>query len=179
MVHEIRSRRSTRKFNSQVVEDEKILPLIEAACLAPSGSNTQPWRFMIVKNQETKEEIARANHNQRWLKEAPIHIVCIADVRCRIKDERDVFIDESSDLFEVKQIIRDTAIATGYLLLEAESMGLSTCWTAWFKQKDIREILGIPDDKFVVGVVAVGYSDVTRKPTPRMAVTDVLTYEGW
>jgi len=179
MINEIRTRRSIRKFNDQTVEDEKLIQLIEAASLAPSGSNSQPWQFIIVKSQKTKEEIAKVNHKQMWMKDAFTHLVCVADIRCRIKDAEDISVDENSDLFELKQIIRDTASAISYLLLEAESMNLSACWTAWFKQQDIRDILGIPQDKFVVGVVALGYSEVIRKPTPRKAVEDILRYEKW
>jgi len=179
MINEIRTRKSIRKFNDKVVEDEKMIQLIEAASLAPSGSNSQPWQFIIVKSAETKEEIAKVNHNQMWMKDAFAYVVCVADIRCRIKDEEDVSVDENSDMFEVKQIIRDTSIAVSHLLLEAESIGLSTCWTAWFRQEDIRNILGIPNDKFVVGVVAIGYSDFTRKPTPRKSIREVLRYEQW
>ena len=179
MIDEIRSRRSIRKFNGEAVEDEKMVQLIEAASLAPSGSNTQPWQFIIVKSQETKAEIAKVNHQQMWMKDAFAHIVCISDIRCRIKDEIEISVDENSDLFELKQVIRDTSIAISYLLLEAENMGLSTCWTAWFDQQDIRPILNIPEDKFVVGVVALGYSDTVRKPSPRKAVKDILRYEKW
>ena len=179
MINEIRSRKSIRKFNDKVIEDEKMVQLIEAAGLAPSGKNTQPWRFIIVKSQEIKEEIAKVNRQQMWMKEAFAHIVCVADIRCRIKEEKDISLDENNNLFELKQTIRDTSIAVSYLLLEAESLGLSTCWTAWFKQQDIRAVLGIPKDKFVVGVVALGYSETVRKPTPRKAVKDILRYERW
>jgi len=179
MISEIRTRRSTRKFNERVVEDEKLIQLIEASRLAPSGNNTQPWRFIIVKNQETKEKIACANNNQKWLSTADVHIVCVADIRSRIKDDVEIYVDERSDLFELKQVIRDAAIATSYLLLEADNIGLSTCWVAWFEQKEIRDILDIPADKFVVGVVAVGYSEVVGKPTPRRDLADLLRYEKW
>ena len=108
-----------------------------------------------------------------------VHLVCIADIRSRIKDERIISLDEQSDLFQLKQIIRDTAIATSYLLLEAKSIGLAACWTCWFQQKDIRTILGIPEDKFVVGVIALGHSEFTRRPTPRRKITDILRYEKW
>ena len=179
MIKEIRTRRSIRKFNKKNVENDKLIGLIEASRLAPSGKNTQPWRFIIVKNQETKEKIACANNNQKWLSTADVHIVCVADTRSRIKDDTEISVNEQSDLFELKQVIRDTSIATGYLLLEAEALGLSTCWVAWFEQKEIRDILEIPSDKFVIGVVAVGYSEVVQRPTPRINLAELLRYEKW
>ena len=87
--------------------------------------------------------------------------------------------DENSSLPELKQIIRDTAIAIEHILLEAESIGLSSCWTAWFAQDDIRPLLKIPSDKYVVGVITVGYSDENRKSTPRKPLDSMIRYEKW
>ena len=167
MVNEIATRRSARKYNGKPVDDKKIMQLIEAARLAPSGSNTQPWNFIVIRSEDTKEKIAEADGKQMWMKGASVFIVCVADIRCRIKGETEISLNEESSLPELKQIIRDTAIAIEHILLEAESMDLSTCWTAWFAQDDIRPILGIPSDKYVVGVVTVGYSDEAPKTVPR------------
>jgi len=113
------------------------------------------------------------------MKTAPVFIACVADVRCRIKDDREIYLDENCDLPELKHIIRDTAAAIENMLLEAENMGLSSCWTAWFSQEDMRPIMGIPDDKYVVGVVTVGYSDEVREATPRKPLESIIRYEKW
>ena len=179
MIKEILTRKSVRKYNNTPVEDEKIMQLIESARLAPSGSNTQPWNFIIVRSEDTKLKIAEANNNQEWMKSAPVFVVCVADIRCRLKEDRDIYLDENTDLPELKQIIRDTAIAIEHILLEAESIGLSSCWTAWFSQDNMRPIMNIPDDKYVVGVVTIGYSDGNGKSAPRKPLESIIRYEKW
>ncbi|MCL2372677.1 MAG: nitroreductase family protein [Defluviitaleaceae bacterium] len=179
MIKEIATRKSTRKYNAKPVEDEKILQLIESARHAPSGSNTQPWHFIIVKAEETKAQIVKADGNQNWMMAAPVFIVCVADIRCRIKDDAEIFLDEASGLKELKQIIRDTAVAIEHILLAAENMGLASCWTAYFEQKDMWPILGIPSDKYVVGVVTIGYSNDGGKPAPKRALESMIRYEKW
>ena len=179
MIDEIRTRKSTRKYNNTPVTDEEITQLIESARLAPSGSNTQPWNFIIVRSKDAKARIAEVNNNQMWINSAPVLIACVADIRCRIKDDRDIYVDENTDLPELKQVIRDTAIAIEHILLEAESIGLSSCWTAWYSQKDIRPTMNIPDDKYVVGIIAIGYSDGNEKSAPRKQIESMIRYEEW
>jgi len=180
MIQEIRTRKSTRKYKDTPVDDSKIMQLIESARLAPSGHNTQPWNFIIVKSEETKEQLAKINNNQTWTKAAPVFLICVADIRSRIKDEDiELSLHEESDLPELKQVIRDTAIAIEHILLEAESLGLSTCWTAWFKQNDIRPILGIPNDQYVVGLITIGYAEGEGKTPPRRPLESMIRYEKW
>jgi len=180
MIQEIRTRTSTRKYKDTPVDDEKIRQLIESARLAPSGHNTQPWNFIIVKAEETKEQLARVNNNQTWTTAAPVFLVCVADIQSRIKDtEVKLSLHEDSDLPELKQVIRDTAIAIEHILLEAESLGLSTCWTAWFKQAEIRPILGIPSDQYVVGLITIGYAEGPSKTPPRRPIESMIRYETW
>lgn len=176
---EIESRRSIRKYTDQKVEKEKLNQLLESARLAPSGSNTQPWSFIIVESESTKLELAKADHDQLWMTKAPLYIVCIADIRCRITDGRELILNENSPEPELKQIIRDTSIAIEHILLEAEHLGLSTCWTAWYSQDDIRPILGIPTDKYVCGIITVGYGDEAPSQRPRRAMEDMVRYEKW
>ncbi|MBI6872094.1 nitroreductase family protein [Clostridium aciditolerans] len=179
MIKEIETRRSIRKYSNKPVEDEKILQLIESARIAPSGSNTQPWHFIIVKSDLTREKLGKASHDQKWMSNAPIHIVCVADIRARINDDIDITLDEDSPQPELKLIIRDATIAIEHIVLEAENLGLGTCWVAWFVQEDIRPILNIPSDKYVVGIIPVGYADETPKARPRKKLEDIIHYENW
>ena len=175
---EITARRSIRKFKEQPVGDDMILQLLESARLAPSGSNTQPWHFIVVKSEAAKKRLAEVSHRQKWMENAPVHIVCVADIRCRIGGDP-VSLDETSPQFELKQIIRDTAIAVEHIVLEAENLGLGTCWVAWFEQKDIRPVLNIPEDKFVVAILAVGYADEQPKARLRKKLDSIVHYETW
>lgn len=172
-------RRSIRNYNNKAVEDEKILQLLESARLAPSGSNTQPWHFVVIKAESTKQKLTKAAHNQKWMLSAPVFIVCVADVRCRIEGTADVILNENSPQEELKQIIRDTSISMEHILLEAENLGLGTCWVAWFTQDEIRPILNIPTDKYVVGIITLGYANETPKARPRKTLEEIIHYDTW
>jgi len=179
MIKQIENRRSTRKYLNKKVEKEKLAHILESARLAPSGKNTQPWTFIIVESEDTKEKLSIVDHNQKWMMTAPIFIVCVADIRCRIPMGTKVRLDENSSEPELKKIIRDTAIAIEHILLEAEHQGLATCWTGWFEQDAVRPILNIPDDKYVCGIITLGYGDGTPKPRPRRAIEEIVKYEKW
>ncbi len=179
MLKQIENRRSIRKYVNKKVEKEKLDQLLESARLAPSGSNTQPWTFIIIESEDTKEKLSIADHHQTWMMTAPLFIVCVADIRCRIPIGTKVRLDENSSEPELKQIIRDTAIAMEHILLEAEHLGLAACWTAWFEQDAVRPILNIPDDKYVCGIITLGYGDETPKQRPRKAMEEIVRYEKW
>ena len=177
VIQEIEQRRSIRKYMDKEIEKEKLLQVLEAARLAPSGNNTQPWNYIIVKSKEIKGKIVIASHNQKWMLTAPVFIVCVADIQCRIKGT--IAIDEASPEDEVKRIIRDTAISVSYMLLQATSLQIGSCWVAEFEQKDIRSILNIPTDKYVLGVITLGYSAENPKPRPRKPLDEMIRNEVW
>ena len=83
---------------------------------------------------------------------APVVLVCVADAGVRIPDEN-FNADDDSPEAEVKMIIRDTSITVEHIVLEAEQQGLGTCWISWFRQEEIRPVLSIPNNKFVVAVL--------------------------
>ena len=179
MIKEIKMRRSIRKYVDQPVEDEKIIQLLESARLAPSGSNTQPWHFIVVKSELCRQKLSEVSHNQKWMLSAPVFIVCLADIRCRIEKAVDVSLNENSPQEELKQIIRDTSISIGHILLEADNLGLGTCCVAWFIQEEIRPILNIPADKYVVGIITLGYANETPKARPQKTLEELIHYEKW
>lgn len=179
IMKEILDRRSIRKYLKKEVSKEEIMSVLEAARLAPSGSNTQPWRFIVVTSQETKEKIAQADHNQKWMLEAPVFIVCVADISCRVPESDGLLMDEMNPCHELKQIIRDSAIAIENLLLQATHQGLGTCWTGWYEQKEMKDILNIPSDKYVAGVITLGYAAENPAMRKRKELDEIVSFEQW
>ena len=179
MIQEIQNRKSTRRYKDTPVTDAQIADLLEAARLAPSAGNTQPWQFVVVRDEELRKRLATAAHNQPWMAEAPVFIVCVADSAPRFPDREGLSLDESSDPVGLKMIIRDTAIATEHILLEAEHLGLGSCWIAWFVQEDIRPILHIPEDQYVVAIVTIGYKDEEPACRPRKPLAELVHYDTW
>ena len=99
--------------------------------------------------------------------------------RSRISADVEITLCEESPQFELKQIIRDTAIAIEHVVLEATTAGLGTCWVAWFRQNEIRPVLGIPGDKFVVAILTVGYPEEDPKPRKRKDFKEIVHYDRW
>jgi nitroreductase len=179
MIEQIEIRRSIRRYLDKPVENVKIIKLLESARLAPSGDNTQPWHFIVVKAEFTRKQLSEVSHNQKWMLSAPVFIVCVADIRSRIKEDVDISLNENSPQEELKQIIRDTSIAIEHIVLEASNLGLGTCWIAWFTQEKIRPILNIPADKYVVCILTLGYADELPQSRPRKKLEEIIHYESW
>jgi len=179
MLEAIRNRRSIRSYAQRNVDDALIRELLESARLAPSGSNKQPWGFIVVREDERRKAIMRACHNQEWMVQAPVFVVCVADLARRVDDTADAELTETSPEWEAKLIIRDTAIAAEHIVLQAQDLGLSTCWIAWFEQDAIRPVLSLPSDKYAVAVITVGYSDAKPSPQKRLPLEEIVHRERW
>ncbi len=175
----ITGRRSVRKYKVDPVSDEQVATLLESARLAPSGNNRQPWQFIVVRSAEKKALVVKACHNQHWMLNAPVFLVCVADPTPRLKGKPSFPIDDSSTESVVKKIIRDTSIAGEHIVLQAEAMGLSTCWVAYFSQEDLRPVLNVPSDKYVLAVIPIGYGDAQPDAMPRKALSEMVHYESW
>jgi len=179
MIEAIQNRRSIRKYKNQPVEEEKLLKILDCGRLAPSDSNTQPWNFIIVRSEEMRTKLAHVSHEQDWMLGAPVFIVCVADIRVATTDTGPLNINEETPGIAPKQIILDTAIAGENIVLAAESLGLGTCWVSWYVQDEIRPVLDIPSDKYVVAIITLGYPDQTPKQRPRRSLEEVIRYERW
>ncbi len=179
VIEAIRDRRSIRKYKADKIKDEDILQIIEAARLAPSGSNTQPWKFIIIKDEATKKKIVEVDHKQKWMLTAPVFIVCVSDIRTRIEDVDLESFWEDSPQPELKLVIRDTAIAISYMLLEAQHLKLGTCWTGWYEQEKMRKVLELPEYLYVSGVITLGYADEKPEMRPRKSLDEIVRYEKW
>ena len=179
MIEAIQHRRSVRKFQAQPIEDDKLNGILEAARLAPSGNNRQPWFFIVIKDERVKQEVAQATNNQSWIASAPVVIVAVADMCARSQDYAGMFVDEETSGFDLKRVIRDTSIAISHILLEVDNQGLGACWCGAFTQEGIRPVLGIPEEKFVLAVIPVGYPAEEPKAKPRKTLEEIVKYERW
>lgn len=179
MIQTIQKRRSIRKYKDQPVDDDLLLQILDCGRLAPSDSNTQPWNFIVVRSDEMRAKIAEVSHKQDWMMGAPVFIVCVADIRVTTTDDGPMEVNEQTPGIGPKQIILDTAIAGENMVIAAESLGLGTCWVSWYIQDEIRPVLGIPNDKYVVAVITLGVPDQEPKQRPRRSITEVVRYERW
>jgi len=193
----IESRRSIRKFKQTPVPDEYIKALIEAARLAPSASNTQPWRFKIVSDDETKTELAEAAYHQSFVAQAPVVLVCCADLQGYFEGiiARSQEYGKEGALEEtVLRVLRgraeqlksmnvqdlapsiafNVAIAIEHIVLRALDFGLGTCWVRMLDETKIRAIFGWENSMHVVALLPVGYPDEAPAPRKRRAIEEII-----
>lgn len=179
MIELIQHRRSIRKYLPEPVNPEKLRAVLEAGRLSPSGNNKQPWQFIVIQSAQQRQAVMEVCHNQTWMMTAPVFIIAVADIAARVEVEPGLYLDENSPQRDLKCAIRDTAIAVGSMLLEADAQGLGTCWVGFFDQAEIRPVLGIPDDKYVLGVIPLGYPAEQPAPRPRKALSEIVRAETW
>ena len=136
----IQKRKSVRSYESTPVPVEKLRKVLEAARLAPSAGNAQPWQFIVVTDSDKRKKIAKGCRFGRFLAESPVVIVGCGNQKA------------SPSWHAI-----DTCIAMENLVLAATGEGLGTCWIGTFNEKDIKEMLKIPSHLKVVALLALGY----------------------
>jgi len=170
----IKHRKSIRNFLDKPVEREKIMLCLEAARLAPSASNSQPWRFIVVDDEQLKNKLCDAAFGglyfiNSFCKTAPVLIVIIS--------EKSKFLTRIGGMFRgVKYYLIDIGITGEHFVLQAEELGLGTCWIGWFNERAVKSILNIPQQKKIDVLIALGYydrdklgSEHGREPMDRIA----------
>ena len=163
----IKTRRSIRSYADKAVEEDKLLRILEAARLAPSASNNQEWRFVVVRDKATRQKLMKAAKGQRFVAEAPVVIAC-----CARTDKHVMTCGQMCYPIDV-------AIAIDHITLAAVEEELGTCWIGAFYADQVKEILGIPDDVPVVELLTLGYPAVTAKPSSRLPLEEIVKYERW
>jgi len=163
----IRTRKSVRSYREQPVEQEKLDRILEAARLAPSASNRQEWRFVVVREPEKRELLAAAAR-QPFVGEAPVLMVCCAETdHHRMRCGHECF-------------LVDVSIAIDHATLAAVAEGLGTCWIGAFDAGEVRRILSIPSGIEVVGLLPLGYpADPAPVQKSRRPVSDIVRYDSW
>jgi len=195
--HAIELRRSIRKYKPDPVNDTIITELLDAARLAPSGCNAQPWRFKVVKNEHSKKLLAQAAYGQPFIAEAPLVIVCCADIQGYLEGSvsgiQDIGKVKAIDQHIVQIILERTkkmkmlkteelapriafnvAIAVEHIILRALDFGLGTCWVRLFDEIKVREMFGWTENIHVVALLPVGYPDESPGPRKRRPLEDII-----
>jgi len=163
----IKSRYSVRSYLDRPVEQEKLDRILDAARLAPSGSNRQPWKFVVVRDTETRKKLVPACSNQEFVGQAPVVIAGVGLMPDRIMS------------CGVPGDPVDVAIALEHVALAATAEGLGTCWIGSFHQDQIRTLLGIPANAKVIEVMTLGYPADHPQPKTRKPMKELVCYDQW
>ena len=160
-------RYSVRAYRSDPVESEKLQQVLEAARLAPTAANRQPFQLIVIRTAGREEELRRV-YNRDWFVQAPL-VICACGVRSEAWVRRD-----GKSYCDV-----DIAIVMDHLILAAAALGLGTCWIGAFDPSAAREVLGLPDDVEPIAFTPVGYAADEPRPKKRKELAELVRYERW
>jgi nitroreductase len=159
----IKARRSIRKYQDKEVSRDLIEKVLEAARWAPNGANLQPWQFIVVTNKELRAKIGKHAKfyfiKSHHVSEAPCVIVILGS-----PDKGNFY-------------IIDCALAGGNMILEAQSLGLSTCWIGAFDEEKIKDVLNIPQELRIIGLITLGYAAESPSVPPRLPLKEIVHWE--
>jgi len=158
----IKTRRSIRKYNPDSIPDEKLKMILEAARLAPSAGNRQPWRFVVVQDAERKKAPAKAANNNTFLADAATIVTAIGDP------------EMSKRWYE-----KDPMIAVEHMALATTALGYGTCWIGAFNEEEVKRLLNIPEEMCVIVLLSIGVPDETPQPRPRKEISEIFFEEKY
>lgn len=161
----VNERRSVRNFKADPVEEEKLRKVLEAARLAPSAGNHQPWKFIVVKDEARRKALARMANNQAFVAQAPVVIAACAT-------KTDHIMANGQYCYPI-----DVSIAVDHMTLVAVEEGLGTCWIGAFSEPEVKRILEIPEPVRVVALLPLGYPEAGSRTSSRKRLDQIVCYE--
>lgn len=163
----IQARRSIRNYADKPVEEEKLRAVLEAGRLAPSAGNMQEWKFVVVRDAETRQKLMAAAKGQSFVGQAPVVVAACALVT-----------DHVMPCGQLTYPV-DVAIAVDHMTLKAVEEGLGACWIGAFFEDQVKEILEVPDDIRVAIMFTLGYPAESPPPKPRKPFDEVVVFERY
>ena len=163
----IRKRQSVRSYQDKEIPEEVLQEILEAGRLAPSASNRQGWKFIVVKDEGVRKKLVPACKNQKFVGEAPVVIAGCAT-------NPGYVMTSGEHSYSI-----DLAIALDHMSLEAASLGLGTCWIGAFYQEQVKEILGVPEDVRIVSLMPLGFPKELGAKTKRKALSQIICYNKY
>ena len=160
-------RRSIRKYKKAPVEQDRIDRILEAVRIAPSAKNSQPWHFIVIRDEKVKLTLKEA-YDKEWFYSAPV-IVCVCGEPAKAWVRRD-----GKSYLDV-----DVAISFEHLVLAAAAEGLGTCWIGAFDPPVVRRVLGLPDGIEPIALTPIGYPDETPRPFSRKSTAEIVRRDRW
>ena len=187
----IQTRRSIRNFKPDPVSDKIIYEILAAARLAPSGSNIQPWRFIIIRSPEMKEKLKAATVFRFALK-APVVMACCTDLSAldsrpdrlvelvqvgvfdNVEVDGEYAPPERNQEQALAYLNMNVGIAITHMMLKAVDLGLGTCWIGGFDPKKAKEVLALEDNLHVVALLPIGYPVRIPAQRPRFPLENLI-----
>ena len=163
----INKRYSVRSYKTEPVEEEKLAQVLNAARLAPTATNRQPFQFVVIHTAGREAELKRI-YGKEWLSQAPV-VICVCSVPSQAWSRMD-----NKNYNQV-----DAAIAMDHLILAATDLGLGTCWVAAFDPAAAREILQLPEGVEPIAFTPIGYPADQPKEKKRKDLSELVRYERW
>ncbi len=163
----LNKRRSIRKYKTTAVEQDKLDRILDAARIAPSAKNLQPWHFIVIRDESVKLALKDA-YDKEWFYSAPV-IVCVCGEPAKAWVRRD-----GRSYLDV-----DVANAFEHLILAAAAEGLGTCWIGAFDANAVRRTLRLPGGIEPIAMTPIAYPDETPLPLVRKSMDEIVHRNGW
>ncbi|MEK6582524.1 MAG: nitroreductase family protein [Nitrospirota bacterium] len=163
----VKGRRSIRKFLKKDIPEDVLDKLVDALIWAPSAGNLQSRKFFFVRDEKTKGRLASAALNQGFVSDAPVVIVCCADIA-----KASGYGQRGIELYA----IQDVAASVMAMMLVAYEEGLGTCWVGAFKDEEVSKVLNLGNSLRPVAIVPVGYPAKIPKPTSRVSRQEAVEF---
>lgn len=168
----IKKRRSVRNYKINTVSWNLIAEVLDAGRQAPAAGNLQNFYFIVVRNKEKKQELAKASHDQNWMNKAPVHIVVCSDETKLIR----LYGERGEDLYSPQ----NTAAAIQNILLKATDLSLATCWVGAFNEKKVIEIMEINKENVrPQAIITLGYPKTTPKQPLKDDLNLITYFDQW
>ncbi len=164
----IKTRHSVRAYKTNPVPDEKLNKVLEAARLAPTAANRQPFQIIVIHTAGREAELERI-YKPKWFARAPL-VICV----CGIPSQGWTRQSDGKNYTDV-----DVAIVMDHLVLAATDAGLGTCWIAAFDPDAAREVLGLPDGVEPIAFTPLGYPADQPLQKGRKPLSKLVQYERW
>lgn len=175
----VKTRQSVRKYADTKVEKEKLETCLEAARLAPSASNSQPWHFIVVDIAELKKKVAKETYDSllifnKFVDQAAVIIVMVLE-------KPKLITRIGSKIKKIEYPLIDIGIAAEHFCLQAAELGLGTCMIGWFNEKPIKKLLAIPRSKSIGLLISLGYPEEGYKlrEKSRKSREEVISYNSY